>query len=153
MDKLKLTRIGKNWNGYMAYKDEAGRYYADINYIPGQIPERLYELHPSDDMDGEAGWPIKDFEIVNPESEREALEEKFSFSYMMLDKLRESCGGFLSSGDCRYKRFDCLCGKTIESHIKEMKELWQKFPEDLKPKWCTWEDILDYEKKMLELIA
>jgi hypothetical protein len=28
-----------------------------------------------------------------------------------------------------------------------MKKLWKKFPEDLKPQWISWEEILEYEKK------
>ncbi|WP_438412131.1 LPD11 domain-containing protein [Dorea amylophila] len=31
-----------------------------------------------------------------------------------------------------------------------MKELWNGFPTDQKPKWVTWEQLLQYEKVMTE---
>ena len=34
-----------------------------------------------------------------------------------------------------------------------MKALWNTFPEDGKPEWLTMEQILNYEKQMLALLA
>ncbi|WP_263281044.1 LPD11 domain-containing protein [Streptococcus sanguinis] len=31
-----------------------------------------------------------------------------------------------------------------------MKKLWKKFPEGEKPEWLTWEEILQYERRMTE---
>ncbi len=33
-------------------------------------------------------------------------------------------------------------------HVDRMKELWKEFPEDGKPEWLTWEQILQYEKNI-----
>lgn len=36
-----------------------------------------------------------------------------------------------------------------ESQIKNMKAIWNTFPDEDKPEWLTWNDILDYEKRMM----
>ncbi len=143
-----LKRIKENCYGYMMYQDEKGRWYADIHYIPGDIPKDLYCVSPSDDIDGEPDYPIKDFTIENPETDREIREANFKFEYMMLSRLVSDCEGFLSEGDCRYRNASQIWGVTVASHIARMKELWAKFDDDLKPEWCSWEQILEYERKM-----
>ena len=32
----------------------------------------------------------------------------------------------------------------------EKKKLWKNFPDDKKPEWLTYEEILEYESKMVE---
>ena len=152
MESMKLERIGENCWGHIVYKDKkSGKFYLDINN--GKYDELdLRDCHPSDDPDGEPGWPVKKpFEIVNPITDREKREKEFEFEYMLLSRLDSDCRGFLSEGDCRFHNERNIWGTTIESHIAKMKELWQRFPEDLKPEWCSWEQILDYEKKMCEV--
>ena len=71
------------------------------------------------------------------------------FDYMMLSRLKMDCDYFLGYGD-RYEAH--LWAGNIPGQIAEMKKIWRKFPEEGKPEWLTWEDILDYERKMTEQI-
>ena len=66
-------------------------------------------------------------------------------NYMMLSRLQQDCDYFLGYGG-RYE--PQLWAGSVEGQIAEMKKLWQSFPEQEKPEWLTWEQILDYEKKM-----
>ena len=43
---------------------------------------------------------------------------------------------------------NCLWAGDEKSQIENMKALWNSFPEEDKPEWLTWEDILEYEKQM-----
>jgi hypothetical protein len=146
-----LKRIKKNCYGYMMYQDEKGNWYADIHYIPGNTPKDLYRVSPSDDIDGEPDYPINDFTIENPETDKEIREANFQYVYMMLSRLRGDCIGFLTEGDIRYHNVSQIWGVTVESHIAHMKELWEKIDDDLKPEWCSWEQILEYERNMTNL--
>ncbi|OHX26236.1 hypothetical protein BKX95_11575 [Streptococcus iniae] len=69
----------------------------------------------------------------------------YHFDYMILSRLQSDCDYFLGYGNGDTKR---LWGNTVEDHIAEMKKIWNKFPEDLKPEWLTQKDILTYESKM-----
>lgn len=73
----------------------------------------------------------------------------YHFDYMMLSRLQSDCDYFLGYGNGDIKR---LWGNNIEDHIAEMKKIWKKFPEDLKPEWLTENDILMYESKMKEMV-
>ena len=53
MSTLKLQRVGRNNYGHVAYKDEDGKYYLDIDRVHSKTPETLYHCSPSDDMGGE----------------------------------------------------------------------------------------------------
>ena len=44
------------------------------------------------------------------------------------------------------KRIDGIVATEIL--INKMKELWNGFPDDLKPEWCSWTDIEDLEYKV-----
>lgn len=35
-----------------------------------------------------------------------------------------------------------------KNHIDEMRRIYSEFSENKKPKWLTWDDILNYENKM-----
>ncbi|MBF0817870.1 LPD11 domain-containing protein [Streptococcus acidominimus] len=72
------------------------------------------------------------------------MNNSFHFEYMMLSGLKDSCEYFLGYGSRDSKR---LSGSP-EEHISRMKKIWQSFPEEGKPEWLTWEQILDYEQKM-----
>lgn len=146
MAHKKLTRIGENYWGHIVYKDEEGKFYLDINNGNGE--PNICDCHPSNDPDGEPGWPIEDYTIVNPFTEKEKRERKFRFEYMMLSRLKDDCDGFLSDDDCRYHNPRGIWGTNVESHIRRMKEIWSKIPEDIKPEWLTFEQILDYESRM-----
>lgn len=150
MKKTRMKRVGVNRWGHIVYQEEeTGKYYLDINNGNGE-PD-LRTCHPSNDPDGEPGWAIKvSYEIVNPISEKEMKERKFQFTYMMLSRLQSDCIGYLSSTDCRFRNPKNIWGKNVPDHIAKMKELWNKIPEDIKPEWLSWDDILRYEREMAD---
>lgn len=82
------------------------------------------------------------------EEEEEVVEETkpdYSFTYRMLSRLKQDNEYFLGHGG----RYDGhLWAKNVPDQIAEMKKLWNKLPEDAKPEWLSWQDILDYEQKM-----
>ena len=156
MNTLKLQRVGKNSFGNMAYKDENGRFYLDIDMINGKNPKTLYRCSPSDDMDGEPDCPLRVmFEILNPFTDMELRMQKFNFEYSMLSRLKDECEAFVGKTgceqkdkwDCRYRNVHNIWGDTIENHIAEMKRLYDMIPEDIKPEWCTADDIAELERK------
>ncbi|MCI6672524.1 MAG: hypothetical protein MSG77_08330 [Prevotella sp.] len=96
MNTLKLQRVGRNYYGHIAYKDEDGKYYLDIDMVHGKAPETLYHCSPSDDMDGEPGFPLKaKFEITNPFTDKELRMQNFRFEYSMLSRLKDECEAFI----------------------------------------------------------
>ena len=133
----KLTYIGTDDWEQPVYKDENGRLWKDINLGRGNP-----YLHSSsnNEFDGEADTPlIGDYEIINAP---EPVDERMKFNYMMLSKLKSRCEYFLGHG---IRSSNILTPKT---HIEEMKKLWNGLPEDGKPEWLTWKQILQYEKEM-----
>lgn len=156
MNKMKLKRIGENAWGYMAYQDmETGKFYLDLNYGFSDVLD-LHACSPSDDIDGEPGFPVKrEYEIVNPVTEREKREKQYKFQYMMLSRLQSDCVGFFgrdedesSHMDCRYQNEHFIWGKDIRKLVSEMKRLWDEIPEDLKPEWLTREEIEGFCKRV-----
>lgn len=72
-------------------------------------------------------------------------ESHYMFSYMMLGRMQSDCEYFLGFGNRSTSR---LSGENVSDHIEDMKELYNSFPQGLKPQWLTFEDILRYEKQM-----
>ena len=72
------------------------------------------------------------------------------FRYMLLDRMRMDCGYFLGYG---YGCEKFLWAGNVAGQIGYMKALWNSFPEDGKPEWLTMEQILNYAKQMLALLA
>ena len=112
-------------------------------------------------MDGEPDFPLKaKFEITNPFTDKELRMQNFRFEYSMLSRLKDECEAFVGrtgneeedKWDCRYRNVQNIWGDSIESHIDEMKSLWNKLPEYIKPEWCSWEDIQRYEQVMPTLL-
>lgn len=68
--------------------------------------------------------------------------------YQLLSRLKTDCDFFLSYGN-RSSKY--LWTETPEEHIEYMKAIWTSLPEDAKPEWLTWEDILNYEKRMINV--
>ncbi|MEG1894666.1 MAG: LPD11 domain-containing protein [Oscillospiraceae bacterium] len=68
------------------------------------------------------------------------VENPNRFEYMMLDRLRIDCAAHLGVSNRKIE--------DVDAHFAEMKRLWNLFPEKSKPEWLTWEQILDYEKKI-----
>ena len=144
MKTLILTRVADNAMSGNLYMDNKGRYYSDLYVEPEDGKEgTVYRLSPSKDIDGEPDVPVTAVIVLtNPLSEREKRERAFSHDYMMLDRMRTDCEYYNSA-----EHYNNAHGSTIAETIADMKERWQKLPEDLKPEWLSWEKILEYEKK------
>jgi len=71
------------------------------------------------------------------------------FNYQMLDRLKSDCRYYLGCGN-RSKKY--LYYKDEQEHINKMKEIYNSFPSNEKPEWLTYEQILDYEKSMVNKI-
>lgn len=67
------------------------------------------------------------------------------FRYMMLDRMRQDCEYYLNYGNRNPKSLWAL---NEQDQIDNMKALWNTFPEEDTPEWLTWEEILEYERKM-----
>ncbi|HEM3642584.1 TPA: hypothetical protein U1C81_000552 [Streptococcus suis] len=76
----------------------------------------------------------------------ENRKNPYHFEYMMLDRLRQDCDYFLGYGN---RCVNVLWAESVEKQIAEMKRIWEVFPDDLKPQWLTWEEILQYERRMM----
>ena len=72
------------------------------------------------------------------------LDAEPKYRYMLLDRLRQDCEYYFGNGGRNPKN---LCNEVDQ--IEEMKAIWNSFPEEEKPEWLTWEDILDYERQMI----
>lgn len=146
MATLQLTRVGEDSWSRPTYQDENGNFYKDVNMLPLWVtPQELCVSSPRDDFDGEPDYPVTDFVILNPPTEKEIRMSQFRNQYGLLSRLQMDCKYFLGNGG-RCERH--LWAGNVTDQIAKMKELWQSFPDDLKPEWLTWEQILDYEQKM-----
>lgn len=161
MKTLKLERVGENFWGNMVYKGEDGKFYLDISMNHEKVPTELHTCHPADDMDGEPGYSVTGtFEFINPITDKERRENECKGLYMMLSRIYEDVRAFIGktgneqedSWDCRYRnKKNGLGGKSLEETIAELKKRWNVIPNDLKPKWCTWKDIEELEKKAMAI--
>lgn len=144
MKTLELTRVGEHRMDGCLYKDKNGKYYVDCHdEVKDNGISVVYRLSPSTEPDGEPDAMIEcHIVILNPLTEREKREKAFSFDYMMLSRQKSDCE-YYNSAD----HYNNAHWSTIEETLASMKERWQKLPEDLKPEWLTWEQILAYEKK------
>ena len=73
--------------------------------------------------------------------------KEISFHYQMLSRFQMDCDYFIGWGTRNPSQ---LWACNVVDHIQNMKDLWLSFPEDGKPEWLTFEDILEYERKMTE---
>lgn len=71
------------------------------------------------------------------------------FRYMMLDRFRSDCEYYLGFGGRNAEH--ALWAHDEKRHIQNMKDLYNTFAEDEKPQWLTWEQILEYERQMLNI--
>lgn len=138
MKTLILKHIGMDDFSHPMYKDQNGRLWKDLNMGRGN-PD-LYSV-TGNDPDGEPLYPIKVEYRFDPAPYK---ENPYAFEYMMLDRMRMDCDYYLGYG----RRSLSILGDDPQKHINEMKKLWKKLPEDGKPEWLTWEQILDYENQM-----
>lgn len=83
--------------------------------------------------------------IVMQKDHRFDTTKQQEFEYMLLGRLQTDCDYYLGNGG-RSKRY--LWADDEVRQIAKMKELYESLP--VKPEWLTWEQILGYEKKMIE---
>lgn len=67
------------------------------------------------------------------------------FRYIMLDRLRQDCKYYLGYGN---RNPGNLWASDEKSQIENMKAIWNTFPKEDTPEWLTWDDILEFERKM-----
>ena len=156
-EPLTLTRVGEHFMDGGLYKDENGNYYVDCHHEPKDNgTSTVYILSPSNSPDGEPNHAINcHIKILNPLTESEKKQKLFQFEYMMLSRLNDDARAYFGHGnededkwDCRYHNEHNIWGRNITDLVAEMKRLWQKIPSDIKPEWCTQEQILEYERKI-----
>lgn len=76
------------------------------------------------------------------------LKADEKFRYMMLDRLRGDCEYYLGNGN---RSSNVLWSEDERQHIENMKAIYNTFGEKDKPEWLTWEQILDYERRMIKI--
>ena len=76
----------------------------------------------------------------------EILQKDNRFRYMLLSRMQSDCAYFLGNGN---HSENCLWGGNVKDHISYMKALWESFSEHEKPEWLTYEQIQNFEKRML----
>lgn len=149
--ELRLRRIGKNYWGQTAYRDdETGRIYVDLDEAHSDEPT-LYTVSPADDPDGEPSFPYDgNYTIVNPRTDREKREEQHEFDYMMCSRISQDIRGYLHGNpwDCRYHNERNIYAGNAKRAMEHLKEHWAKIPADLKPDWLTQEEIDTWEKEI-----
>ncbi len=69
------------------------------------------------------------------------------FRYMMLSRMKQDCDYYLGNGN---RSTNHLWAGGEREQIEHMKAIWNTFPEEDKPEWLTWDEILDYERNMIE---
>lgn len=67
------------------------------------------------------------------------------FRYMMLSRLKQDCDYYFGNGGQNPKN---LWAEDEITQIITMKSIWESFPDEDKPEWLTWDEILDYERRM-----
>lgn len=131
-------------NGNYFYKDDNGTVYADMSFQPDKIDLWV--------CSAEYNEPIKqvnanEFELNgNPKTDKNfERNEKYKGSYMLLSRLESDCKYYLGNGNRNEK---VLWAGSVDKQIAKMKELWNNFPDDMKPEWLSMEDIENYEREM-----
>ncbi len=66
--------------------------------------------------------------------------------YMILGRIVQDNKYFLQHPHIKH-----LWACNVTDQIDTMKSIWLSFSEDDKPEWLSWEEVLDYEKKLLEV--
>ena len=144
MKKLILKYVGfRDFSGDKVYQDDKGIYYSkndynDIIYI-GKDPDN----DPYGSIKNIVKY--KDIEVITVGDENEPTKAE-RFNYMMLGRLKSDCKYYLGNGN-RYAKH--LWAGNEKKQIEEMKRIYNSFTDDKKPKWLTWESILEYEKQMI----
>lgn len=121
---------------------ETGILYKDIT-LGSDTPE-IYSCGNS--FDGEPDCPIKSNLEIRFKDTVKLTNPKDRFNYQLLDRLRIDCEYYLGNGNRNVKH---LWANNEKEQIEKMKELYNSFSDNGKPKWLTYEQILQYEKLMI----
>lgn len=145
--KIKLEYIGTDSLDRPVYKDENKTLWKDLD--PREdLPPNIY-TSANNEFDGEPDTPMSfwgKYKQVQIEFVPERMVQRNDrFHYMLLDRMRSDCDYYLSYGN---RNLNHLSSKSIEIHIQQMKDLWNSFPDDKKPEWLTYAQILQYETEM-----
>lgn len=138
--KLILEYIGLDDFSYPTYLDQKGKIWKDINR--GKDAPNLYSAS-GNEPDGEPEYPIRkeySFTASGPYKRK-----PHQFEYKLLAGMKADCEFFVGYGR---RSAHVLWGKDVSIHITSMKNLWNKLPDDAKPKWLSWDQILEYEAAM-----
>lgn len=146
-NKMILEYIGMDSWDRPVYKDENKTLWKDVDPREDLSPN-LY-TSANNELDGEPDTPMSIFEKYK-QVQIEFVPERMvqhndRFRYMLLDRMRSDCDYYLGFGNRNPKH---LSSNSIEIHIQKMKDLWNSFPDDKKPEWLTYEQILQYETQM-----
>ncbi|WP_315069185.1 LPD11 domain-containing protein [uncultured Clostridium sp.] len=141
-----MELIGVDDFNYYVYKCiETGILYKGEIIGDEETPRQLYSC--GNEFDGEPCYPInKDLEIKFLESKEKRPTKEERFNYQMLGRLKMDCDYYLGNGN-RYKNH--LWAGDEQEQINKMKELYNSFSNDKKPEWLTYNQILQYEKLMI----
>lgn len=71
------------------------------------------------------------------------------FRYMMLSRMKQDCDYYLGYGG---RSENHLWAGNVPDQIANMKALWNTFPKEDTPEWLTWDELLEYERKMTEVV-
>jgi hypothetical protein len=75
----------------------------------------------------------------------QVLSKDETYRYNLLSRMKADCEYFLGNGGGAIKY---LWGTDVDEQIRYMKAIYIDFPDDKKPEWLSYEDILRYERKM-----
>jgi hypothetical protein len=78
---------------------------------------------------------------------KDILQSDETFRYQLLSRMKSDCDYYLGYGN---RSKNALWAENESEQIEVMKDLWKSFSENEKPEWLTWEEILDYESKMVK---
>ena len=68
-----------------------------------------------------------------------------TFRYMMLSRLKQDCEYYLGYGN---RNASQLWAGDEQTQLDTMKSLWNTFSEEDSPEWLTWDELIDYAKRM-----
>ncbi|MGC6586623.1 LPD11 domain-containing protein [Paenibacillus sp. Dod16] len=140
---LELSYIDTDDWGRPVYKDQFEKLWKDVELGDRETPSLCSVSGNS--FDGEPDCPInKEFVILTP-----FIKNNKRFEYMMLNRLKSDCETHLDIEN-KYRRK--LKEDEMKATIQAMKDYWNGFEEDEKPEWLTWDQILDYEKRMAQTV-
>lgn len=74
------------------------------------------------------------------------LKRPEEFRYQLLGRCQCDCLYFLGFGNRSNHR---LWAGNVPDHIETMKKLWDSVPEERKPEWLSYEEILEFEAAMM----